>query len=710
MTEQVAVGLEQPHIVIVGSGFAGFHCAWRLSASLRRHRARARITMISPIDYLLYTPLLPEVAGGVIDPRLVAIPLADTLPRVRLVRGYVDAVDIAARTLAFRDQEATTRQLGWDRLVLTPGSITRLHDIPGLADNARGLKSIAQALYLRDHILEQFELARADTDPDRAAARRTVVVVGSSYSGTELIGQLCAMAQTAARRFGFAPEDLRLILVERSGRMMPEIGPTLAARAERQLRGRGVQIRTGVTLTNVAPDHVDLSDGTRIGTCTVAWVAGVSASPLIHTLGLDTLHGRLRVEPDLHVPNTTGVFAAGDAAAVPDLTTSGDITAPTAQHAIRQGAVLADNVMATLTGAAARPYRHRNLGTVVDLGPGFAVANPLNVQLSGHLAKAVTRGYHLYAIPRAGNRWAVGMAYLADLMFSRQLVSLGLAPSSIARFAASETFEFADNQSARCNPTTNRPPNERTKTMTTQQQSDSADNWPLPAEPKVLVFDVNETLIDFESMTPLFERVLGDGRAMREWLGHLIMYSMTATLSGLYVDYFTLGPGLLKMVGDIHGVTISEKDAALIKEGMLTMPAHPDVKKGLTLLRDKGFRLVTLTNSPPTPGGPTPLEHAGLKEFFEDHQYSIEACRVYKPAAAVYHYVAQEEGVPPSSCMMVAAHVWDTVGAQAAGYSSALITRPGNAPLHVPGLPQPNVIVADLEALGHELIGPGVNA
>jgi 2-haloacid dehalogenase len=163
------------------------------------------------------------------------------------------------------------------------------------------------------------------------------------------------------------------------------------------------------------------------------------------------------------------------------------------------------------------------------------------------------------------------------------------------------------------------------------------------------------------------------------------------------------------MVGDIHGVTVSDKDAALIKEGMLTMPAHPDVVKGLTLLRNKGFRLVTLTNSPPTPDGPTPLEQAGLKEFF-DNQFNIEACRAYKPAAAVYHYVAQEESVPPSSCMMVAAHVWDTVGAQAAGYSSALITRPGNAPLPVPGLPQPNVVAPDLEALGRALSGAAGNA
>jgi 2-haloacid dehalogenase len=251
------------------------------------------------------------------------------------------------------------------------------------------------------------------------------------------------------------------------------------------------------------------------------------------------------------------------------------------------------------------------------------------------------------------------------------------------------------------------PLEERTGMVTAQQgqtEAGSADNWPLPARPSILVFDVNETLIDFESMTPVFERIFDDPRVMREWLGHLIMYSMTVTLSGLYVDYFTLGQGLLRMVGDIHGVNVSEEDANSIKEGMLSMRAHPDVAKGLEMLRDSGFRIITLTNSPPNPGGQSPLEHAGLGEYIE-RQFSIEACRSYKPSPSVYHYVSQELGVAPSACMMVAAHVWDTVGAQSAGFSSALITRPGNAPLPVPGLPQPNIVVPDLEALGRCLSG-----
>lgn len=429
-----------PSVVIVGSGFAGFECARRLRSLLRRKKSPATVTLISPVDYLLYTPLLPDVAGGVIDPRFVTIPLSDNLTGVRLIRGYVDAVDFPARTLHFRDQENATHELAWDRLVLTPGSITRRFDIPGLAEHARGLKSIAEALYLRDHILEQFELAAIDRDPRRAQARKTVVVVGASYSGAELTAQLCAMAAAAGRKFQIPRDDIRLILVELSDRMMPEIGPKLAARAERVLRRHGVQIQLGVTLSEVGPDYVILTDGTRIETYTVAWLTGVVPSPLIDTLGLPTERGRLKVGPDLGVPDVPGVFAGGDAAAVADVTNPGRITPPTAQHATRQGKALATNVGASLGHGKPRNYRHRDLGTVVDLGPGFAVANPLNIHMSGLPAKAVTRGYHLYAIPSAANRWAVFTAYLTALVFPRPMVSLGVAPSSIARFSVSEEF------------------------------------------------------------------------------------------------------------------------------------------------------------------------------------------------------------------------------------------------------------------------------
>jgi 2-haloacid dehalogenase len=224
----------------------------------------------------------------------------------------------------------------------------------------------------------------------------------------------------------------------------------------------------------------------------------------------------------------------------------------------------------------------------------------------------------------------------------------------------------------------------------------------MTAAPSVLVFDVNETLIDIESMAPLFERVFGDPQAVREWFNQLVMYSMTATLSGHYVDYFSLGQGLLQMLASTHRLAITDDDVHALKNSMLTMPAHPDVEDGLRTLRDNGFRLVTLTNSPPNPNGPSPLEHAGLAQFFEQ-TFSVEACRAFKPAPTVYRYVCEELAVTPAECMMVAAHAWDTIGAQSAGFSGALITRPGNALLPIPDLPQPAIVANDLRDFAQQL-------
>ena len=231
----------------------------------------------------------------------------------------------------------------------------------------------------------------------------------------------------------------------------------------------------------------------------------------------------------------------------------------------------------------------------------------------------------------------------------------------------------------------------------TNQQTELKAHWNL-IKSSVLVFDVNETLINFESMNPLFERIFGEKRFMREWLGHLVMYSMTLTLSGLYKDYYSLGQSLLRMVGDIHGKATTADDLKELKTGMMTMPAHSDVVEGLTKLKAAGYRLVSLTNSPPNPNGKTPLEHAGLTKFFEK-QYSIDSALAYKPAARVYHMVAQDLGVAPSACCMVAAHMWDTFGAQSRGFSGALVTRAGNAVLTIEGCPLPNYVAPDLVAL-----------
>ena len=425
-------------VVIVGGGFTGFECARHLARKLRKHNASVDIAIISPVDYMLYTPLLPDVAGGVVDARFVAIPLANTLRGVQQIRGRVDGVDFGGRTVTFTDPEDRVRKLSWDRLVLTPGSVTRLFDVPGLAEHARGLKSTAEALYLRDHVLEQLELAAVDDDAERTVARRTIVVVGASYSGTELVLQLRALTDSAAKQLNFDPHGVRFVLLDLAEQVMPEVGEKLGAEAMRVLKMRGIEVRLGVTVKEAHADRVVLSDGSLICTRTLAWVTGVMGAPLIEQLGLPTEKGRLKVQTDLQVPGHPGVFSAGDAAAVPDVTQPGKITPPTAQHATRQGKVLAHNVAASLGYGKRKVYKHRNMGLVVDLGPRHAVANPLMIQLSGFAAKAVTRVYHLYAIPRFVNRWAVSLAYLTDLFFDRSVVSMGLSSEEDAQFQASE--------------------------------------------------------------------------------------------------------------------------------------------------------------------------------------------------------------------------------------------------------------------------------
>jgi 2-haloacid dehalogenase len=190
---------------------------------------------------------------------------------------------------------------------------------------------------------------------------------------------------------------------------------------------------------------------------------------------------------------------------------------------------------------------------------------------------------------------------------------------------------------------------------------------------------------------------------LREWFSQLVLYSMTTTLSGLYKDFFSLGQGLFEMLGAVHCVLIEPADVEALRQGLLTIPAHSDVEGGLTELKRAGFRLVTLTNSPPNPHGRSPLEHAGLAGHFE-RQFSVDAVRAFKPSPLVYRMVADELEVTPSDCCMVACHVWDTIGAQSAGFSAGLITRPGNAPLPVSGLPQPNVVAPDLPTLAARLI------
>ncbi|MFF4978744.1 NAD(P)/FAD-dependent oxidoreductase [Streptomyces sp. NPDC001046] len=418
--------MSRPRIVIVGAGFAGYRTARTLS---RLARGRAHITLLNPTDYFLYLPLLPQVAAGILEPRRVTVSLSDTLRDVRLVLGQADRIDLDGRTLHYTGPEDEEGTLAYDRLVLTAGSVNKLLPIPGVAEHAHGFRGLPEALYLRDHVTRQVELAAATDDPETCAARCTFVVVGAGYTGTEVAahGQMFTDAQVRRHplRRGMRP---RWMLLDVAPRVLPEMDEKLSATADRVLRQRGVDVRMGTSVQEATHDGVVLTDGESVATRTLVWCVGVRPDPLVESLGLPTERGRLLVDPHLQVPGRPEVFSCGDVAAVPDLEKPGGYTPMTAQHAWRQGRVAAENVAASLgSGGQRKAYRHRDLGFVVDLGGAKAAANPLGVPLSGVPAGAVTRGYHLAAMP--GNRVRVAADWLLDAVLPRQAVQLGLVRS-----------------------------------------------------------------------------------------------------------------------------------------------------------------------------------------------------------------------------------------------------------------------------------------
>ncbi|MFF9804400.1 FAD-dependent oxidoreductase [Streptomyces coeruleorubidus] len=418
--------MSRPRIVIVGAGFAGYRTARTLS---RMTRGRAHITLLNPTDYFLYLPLLPQVAAGVLEPRRVTVSLSDTLPDVRLVLGEADRIDLDGQTLHYTGPEGDGGTLAYDRLVLAAGSVNKLLPIPGVAEHAHGFRGLPEALYLRDHVTRQVELAAAADDPGSCAARCTFVVVGAGYTGTEVAahGQMFTDAQVRKHplRQGMRP---RWMLLDVAPRVLPEMDEKLSTTADRVLRQRGVDVRMGTSVKEATPDGVVLTDGEFVETRTLVWCVGVRPDPLVESLGLPMEKGRLLVDPHLQVPGRPELFACGDVAAVPDLDKPGSYTPMTAQHAWRHGKVAAENVAASLgLGGTRKPYRHRDLGFVVDLGGAKAAANPLGVPLSGVPAGAVTRGYHLAAMP--GNRVRVAADWLLDAVLPRQAVQLGLVRS-----------------------------------------------------------------------------------------------------------------------------------------------------------------------------------------------------------------------------------------------------------------------------------------
>ncbi|MEU6091405.1 NAD(P)/FAD-dependent oxidoreductase [Streptomyces sp. NPDC047085] len=414
---------QRPRIVIIGAGFAGFSAARRLS---RLARGAADITLVNPNDYFLYVPLLPEVATGLLEPRRVSVPLASALPEVRLLLGQADTVDLAGRRIGWTDAEDNHREAGYDRLVVAVGSVNKLLPIPGVTEHAHGFRGLPEALYLRDHITRQLDLADIADDPEERTARRTFVVVGAGYTGTEVAAHGALYTGDLSHRHPQAHSDRppRWLLLDVAERVLPELDVRLSRTAARVLRRRGVEVRLSTSVREATRDGVVLTDGECVPTRTLVWCVGVRPDPLVTDLGLPTEQGRLRVDAYLGVPGHPEVFACGDAAAVPDPARPGRLTAMTAQQAVRQGRTAADNVAASCGHGHRHPYRYRDRGFAVDLGGTQAAADPFGLPLSGPLAMLATRGYHLLSLP--GNRARVATDWLLDVLLPRQAVQLGL--------------------------------------------------------------------------------------------------------------------------------------------------------------------------------------------------------------------------------------------------------------------------------------------
>ncbi|MFD8593420.1 NAD(P)/FAD-dependent oxidoreductase [Kitasatospora sp. NPDC059646] len=433
--------MERPRILIIGGGFAGLECARRLERKLAP--SEAEIYLVTPFSYQLYLPLLPHVAAGVLTPQSVAISLRRTLRRTHIVPGGAIGIDPRSKVAVVRKITDEVVAEKYDYLVLAPGSVTRTFDIPGLPDYARGMKTLAEATYIRDHVIAQLDLASASMDENERASRLQFVVVGGGYAGTETAACLQRLTTAAIKRYPrLDPDLIKWHLIDIAPKLMPELGDKLGQTAMEILRNRGVDVSLGVSVAEVGAETVKFTDGRTLPCRTLIWTAGVAASPLIGTLDAETVRGRLAVTAEMRVPQFEGVFALGDAAAVPDLAKGdGAVCPPTAQHSARQGKRLAENLVAALRNQPLQPYFHKDLGLVVDLGGKDAVSKPLGVELHGMPAQLVARGYHVMAMRTNSAKYRTTANWLLNATAGDDFVRTGFLARQPARL---RDFEYTD--------------------------------------------------------------------------------------------------------------------------------------------------------------------------------------------------------------------------------------------------------------------------
>jgi NADH dehydrogenase len=427
MTERTHETENRPRILVVGGGYVGMYAALRLQKRLRT--SEAAITVVDPQPNMTYQPFLPEAAAGSIEASHVVVPLRRVLRGCEVISATVTGVDHDRKVATLDPVEGGPFELSYDVLVMAPGSVSRALPVPGLAETAIGFKTIGEAVHLRNHILSRLEVASATDDPDLRRKALTFVFVGGGYSGVEAFAELEDMARYATRFYPkLSPSDMRWVLVEASGRILPEVGGALGAYTVERLRERGMEIRLDTTVESMVDGRVVLSDGQEFDTGTVVWTAGVRANPLASRSGLPVDYtGRIVCTPDLRVKGVPDAWSAGDIAAVPDLSRDepGATCAPSAQHAVRQAKRLADNVIAVMRGGKPRPYVHANAGSVASLGLYKGVAEVYGARVRGFPAWLMHRGYHLSRVPTLGHKARVAADWALALLFGREVVSLG---------------------------------------------------------------------------------------------------------------------------------------------------------------------------------------------------------------------------------------------------------------------------------------------
>jgi NADH dehydrogenase len=431
---------QRPVILIVGGGYVGLYTALRLQKKLRR--GRAEIIVVDPQPHMTYQPFLPEAAAGSVEPRHVVVPLRRTLDRCRVITGAVTGLSHAERTARVAPVEGSSFELRYDVLVMAAGSVARTLPIPGLAEHGIGFKNVGEAIYLRNHVLAKLDAASSTDDPAVRARALTFTFVGGGYAGIEALAELEDMARYAVEHYypRLSPTDMRWVLVEATGRILPEVDLDMAAWTVKQLAARDMEVRLNTRLESISDGGVvTLGDGEVFASDTLVWTAGSKPSPLLAStdLPLDE-RGRVRCEATLQVVGQPDAWAAGDLAAVPDLTKDDPAatTAPNAQHAVRQARRLADNIVAVLAGEEPTPYRHAYAGSVASLGLHKGVAQVYGVKLKGWPAWMMHRAYHVSRVPTFNRKVRVIADWTLASVFQREVISLGQLQDPRREFVA----------------------------------------------------------------------------------------------------------------------------------------------------------------------------------------------------------------------------------------------------------------------------------